>query len=134
MIQILQCYNKFSQGIKEKNMKKPLSVLFVFVLFIFSYSAFASSEYNRFRRLSCPKVLEECTTIQALEENEYLPPDENDDLEVYIEGILENYTPEELQDICKSCIVAKSRDSKCINRGIKKCRKKLEPTNDLLYN
>ena len=106
-------------------MKKTLSILFVFVLFTLSSPAFATSEH-KYRKLSCSKVLDSCTTIQDLEENEYLPPDENDDLEAYIEGILDNYTPEELQDICKSCIVAKSKDSKCINRGIKKCRKQFQ--------
>ncbi len=104
-------------------MKKPLSILFVFAFFTFSCSALAISEPKYFRRLSCSKVLDSCTSIQDLEKNEYLPPDENDDLESYVEGILDTYTPEELQDICKSCIVAKSRDSKCINKGIKKCRK-----------
>ena len=105
-------------------MKKILSILVVFVLFVFCCSAFAASTSNHFRRLSCPRVLSICTNIQGLEEEEFLPPDEDDDLEAYIEGILDDYTSEELQDICKSCIVAKSRDSKCINRGIKKCRKK----------
>ena len=107
-------------------MKKTLSILFVFVLFTLNYPSFAASKYNHFKRLPCSQVLSDCTSIQGLEEEEYLPPDENSDLEAYIEGILATYTPEELQDICKSCIVAKSRNSKCINRGIKKCRKNFQ--------
>ncbi len=107
-------------------MKKALSILFIFALLTFSCSALAANENNHFRRLSCPKVLDSCTTIQDLEENEFLPPDENDDLEAYIEQILDTFTSEELQNICKSCIVAKSRNSKCINRGIKKCRKQFQ--------
>lgn len=107
-------------------MKKTLSILLVFVFSTLSYPAFAMNENIRLKRLSCPRVLDECTSIQALEENEYLPPDDDDDLEAYIEGILQDYTPEELQNICKSCIVANSRDSKCINRGIKKCRKNFQ--------
>ena len=107
-------------------MKKTLSIFFTFVLFTLNYPAFAASEYNHFKRLPCSQVLDSCATIQDLEENEYLPPDENNDLEAYIEGILNDYTLEELQDLCKSCIVAKSRNSKCINRGIKKCRKNFQ--------
>ena len=101
-------------------MKKTLSIIFIFVLFTLNCPAFAA------KRFSCPKVLDDCTSIQSLEENEYLPPDENDDLEAYIEHILDTYTPEELQDICKSCIVAESKNSKCINRGISKCRKNFQ--------
>ena len=107
-------------------MKKTLSILFIFVLFTLNYPAFAASKYNHFKRLPCSQVLSDCTSIQGLEEEEYLPPDENDDLEAYVEGILDTYTSAELQDICKSCVVAKSKDSRCINRGIKKCRKQFQ--------
>jgi hypothetical protein len=109
-------------------MKKSLSIFFVLTLFVINYPAFAA------KRLPCSKVLSTCTSIQGLEEEEFLPSNEDDDLEAYIEGILNDYTAEELESICKSCVVAKSRDSKCINRGIKKCKKSLGATNDLLYN
>ena len=119
-------------------MKQTLSIFFIFAFFTFNYPAFAVSKYNHFKRLSCSQVLSDCTSIQGLEEEEYLPPDEDDDLEAYIEEILDTYTSEELQDICKSCVVTKSRNSKCINRGIKKCKKELGPkqsgSNDLLFN
>ena len=119
-------------------MKKTLPILFIFALSILNYPVFAVSEYSHFKRFPCSQVLSNCTSIQGLEEEEYLPPDDDDDLEAYIEGILDTYTSEELQDICKSCVVAKSRNSKCINRGIKKCKKELGPkqsgSNDLLFN
>lgn len=107
-------------------MKKLLPTLFVFVLFTFSCSVFAEEpiNYSRIGKLPCPRVLANCITIEALEENHYLPekPEGQSDVDYIIE-IETTHTPDELINICKSCVVKLSRDSKCINRGIKKCRK-----------
>jgi hypothetical protein len=93
-------------------MKNPLSVLFVFVLFLINYPAFAECEPNysssRIGRLPCPLVLKNCTTFHALKENHYAEKDEK-------------YSVEEVQGFCKRCVIDLSRDLKCITRGTKKC-------------
>lgn len=109
-------------------MKKILLTLLTLTLFTLNYSASAEcdsvSNQSRIGRLPCPRVLANCITIQALEENHYLPEKPANQSQVDYEiGIELSHTADELIDICKSCVVQLSRDSKCINRGIKKCRK-----------
>lgn len=106
--------------------KFSLSIFFVLGLSATNSQALAEGESNHSRigRLPCPLVLKNCTSIQALEENDYLPQkSEEETLEGYINATNIIYTPEELENFCKSCVVKLSRDSKCITRGIKKCKK-----------
>lgn len=118
--------------ILKKNMKKTLLILLILTFFTLNYPVSATEyehPYSRIGRLPCPLVLKNCTTIQSLEENEYLPPRPQDqNLDDYTNAINNIYTSEELQNFCKSCVVKLSRDSKCINRGIKKCRKNFSPS------
>ena len=109
-------------------MKKTLPILFILTLFTSAYPTFAEceSDYNQYRigRLPCPLVLKNCITIEALEENHYLPPKQEGQSESEYElQILNSYTPQQLQDLCKSCVVAQSKTSKCINRAFRQCRK-----------
>ncbi len=96
-------------------MKKILLILFVLLTFFtLNYLAFAECEsdsnQSRIGRLPCPLVLKNCTTLQALEENKYLNKDQV-------------YSVTEVEAACKSCVIKLSRDSECITRGLKKCRK-----------
>lgn len=102
-------------------MKNLLLVFSILNLFIITSLVSTANEYDYLYRLSCPKVLKSCVDVNFLMEEEYLP--EYDDLE----DLFEDYSEEELQEICKGCCVAESKNSKCINRCISKCRKEFQP-------
>ena len=100
-------------------MKNWLFIFLISTLFIFTSSAFGA---NEFYRLSCPKVLKSCVDLDFLIDQEYLP-EYDIEYEEGIEALFEDYPPEELQEVCKSCCVAESKNSKCITRCINKCKK-----------
>ena len=101
-------------------MKNLLSLLLILIFFVVATSAFAVNKNNCLYRLSCPKVLKSCVDIDFLVDEEDLPEGySSDDLET----LFEDYSPEELQEICKGCCVAESKNSKCITRCINKCKK-----------